>query len=179
MHPNRKGFSLLELLLVVSVGTSLMMAGIAAYKNVMFNVQMAQIAQLMGTMQAQIDWSYGSRNYYPNGNMLDDLVAQRVFPATIPTVGSGDSMYARLPLGIYQITGHVQTYDVTIDAINGAACIKIAEIVTPANNTKLTQMSVNDTVYKAKNSNDYNGLRQKLLTNCRQTDANKIVWTFR
>lgn len=177
--PLRRGFSLLELLLVISVGTTLIMSGLSAYKTVNLNLQISQIQQLMMTMQVQIEWSYGSRNFYPNGNMLDDLVGQRVFPSQFAVVGSGNSMYARLPMGIYEITGNVQSYAVSISGLPDAACIRIGSLYTPLNNEKLLTLSVNGDIYDAKRSGDFDGLRNKLISGCNPGNANRVIWTFR
>lgn len=176
------GFSLLEMLLVVAVGSTLIMAGLSAYKNVQLNLQMTQITQFVTVMQSQIEWLYNSRNPYPDGNMLDELYAARIVPSNMPIVGSGNSMYVRLPIGTFEIEGNRTTYTMTIDSFSGPLCIRIAGLFTPNSNSRLLQLDVNNDTYRAKRSNDFQNLQQKLIATCKTDDTindNKIVWTFR
>jgi prepilin-type N-terminal cleavage/methylation domain-containing protein len=174
------GFSLLELLLVVSVGATLIVSGLSAYRQVMTNVNMNNTVQSMVAVQAQIDWAYGSRNFFPNGNMVDKLAALRSLPTDLPLVGTGEDMYIRSPTGIMTIRGQVQTYTMTLDGMPKATCIRLGQIYTPVNNNKLQELTINGTSFSTRSRGQFDNLQRELMTLCRDVAAeNEISWVLR
>lgn len=176
----RAGFSLLELLLVVSVGATLIVSGLSAYRQVITNVNMNNTVQSMVAIQAQIDWSYGSRNFFPNGNMVDDLAALRSLPTDIPLMGQGEDMYMRMPTGVMTIRGQVQTYTIDLEGMPKATCIRLGQVYTPANNNKLQELNINGTSFSTRSRGQFDNLQRELMALCRDASAqNEISWTFR
>src|SRR5688572_7331469 len=99
-----KGFSLLELLLVVAVGAVLILAGLGAYRLVTENNNTNQATRLITTLKQQIQQAYQGQASYGTGNIIDDLVSLRALPSDIGTSGTGDSMIAKGQFGNLLIT---------------------------------------------------------------------------
>ncbi len=121
---DQKGFSLLELLLVVAVGAVLILAGLAAYRLVSENNNVNEALRLLNTLKQQIQTAYQGEGEY-SGDVLITLRDLRAFPAGVLNA-AGDT--ANHPFG-GTITFAVddQTFDINYNGIRRSACIAIGQ----------------------------------------------------
>ena len=81
---NEKGFSLLELLLVIGVGALLLLAGLATYRIVTQGNNISEAIRLLNSAKIGMQTLYQNQTTYgaSTGDPLEDIAAQAgVFPA--------------------------------------------------------------------------------------------------
>lgn len=171
-----KGFSLLELLLVVAVGAVLILAGLGAYRLVTENNNTNQAARLITTLKQQIQQAYQGQASYGTGNMIDDLVSLRALPSDLGTSGSGDSMIAKGQFGNLLITGDTNTFTIEMQNVPKGACVRLAQQFTPQNANDFVSLEVGSTTF---NQTSTNMTQATMMSTCsEQTSQNTMTWTF-
>lgn len=79
---DQRGFTMVELLIVISMIVILASMGLAQYRNSVIRAQEATLKEDLFRMRDAIDQYYADRNKYPSA--LDDLVSEG-YLRTIPT----------------------------------------------------------------------------------------------
>lgn len=79
---DQRGFTMVELLIVISMIVILASMGLAQYRNSVIRAQEATLKEDLFRMREAIDQYYADRNKYPSA--LDDLVSEG-YLRTIPT----------------------------------------------------------------------------------------------
>lgn len=169
---NKKGFSLLELLLVVAVGAILLLAGLAVYRNVTENSRVNETIRLLNVTKQETQRLLQGEGSYPTGSQgnLDSLLidanaipADRLVGTTIRTPYNGD----------VHVTGNVRTFTISLLDVPGAACIKIGQVFSK-NDSDFVRMTVAGTEPATGSGGTYTALG--LQNNCR--DGVEMVWEF-
>lgn len=172
----QKGFSLLELLLVVAVGAVLILAGLGAYRLVTENNNTNQATRLITVLKQQIQQAYQGQATYGTGNLIDDLSSLRALPTDIGTSGSGDAMVAKGVFGTITILGANNNFQVGFTNVPKGACVRIAQQFTPQNANDFVSLQVGATTF---NQTATNMTQATFLTTCsEQTSQNTMIWTF-
>jgi len=170
-----KGFSLLELLLVVAVGAVLILAGLGAYRLVTENNNTNQATRLITTLKQQIQQAYQGQASYGNGNILQDLVSLRALPSDLGVAGSSATV-ARGIFGDITLTADGNTFSIEMADVPKGACVRLGQQFTPQNANDFVSLSVAGTEFDqtATNMN-----QQTMLSTCsEQTSQNTMIWTF-
>lgn len=170
-----RGFSLLELLLVVAVGAVLILAGLGAYRLVTENNNTNQATRLLTTLKQQIQQAYQGQASYGTGNIIDDLASLRALPTDLGTSGTGDSMIAKGMFGTIAITGATNNFQISLSTVPKGACIRLGQQFTPQNSNDFVGLAVGSTNY-----NQSSTITQAALTTAcsDQTANNTMTWTF-
>lgn len=170
-----RGFSLLELLLVVAVGAVLILAGLGAYRLVTENNNTNQATRLLTTLKQQIQQAYQGQASYGTGNLVDDLSSLRALPTDLGTSGTGDSMIAKAMFGNITITGNTNTFSVGLANVPKGACVRLGQQFTPQNANDFVSLQVGSQTYTQSDTIS----QTVLLGQCSdQTANNTMTWTF-
>lgn len=124
---DQKGFSLLELLLVVAVGAVLILAGLAAYRLVSENNNVNEAMRLLNTLKQQVQTAYQGEGQYTatNAEMIALLRDLRAFPAGVLNA-AGDT--ANHPFGgTVTFEGTDQVFTISFNEVRRSACIAIGQ----------------------------------------------------
>lgn len=171
-----RGFSLLELLLVVAVGAVLILAGLGAYRLVTENNNTNQATRMLTTLKQQIQQAYQGQSSYGSGNIIDDLSALRALPSDLGTSGTGDSMTAKGQFGPVTITGATNNFTIGLTNVPKGACVRLAQQFTPQNANDFVSLVVASTTF---NQSSTNMTQATLATTCSDRSAqNTMTWTF-
>lgn len=175
----KRGFSLLELLLVVAVGAVLILAGLGTYRLVSENNNTNQATRLLTTLKQQVQQAYQGQASYGSGTgIVDDLVSLRALPSDVATVGTGNSMTAKGMFGPITIIGNATYFSVAFANVPKGACIRLAQQFTPGNANDFVSLSVGSTVLtQASAATAFS--QSAMTTACSdQTALNTLTWTF-
>lgn len=169
---NKKGFSLLELLLVVAVGAILLLAGLAVYRNVTENSRVNESVRLLNVTKQETQRLLQGEGSYPagsTGNLNSLLIDANAIPAdrlvgtTIRTPYNGD----------VNVTGNSRTFTISFAEVPEAACIKIGQVFS-TNDSDFVQMTVGGTEPAQGANGTYTAVG--LQTRC--VDSNEMIWEF-
>ena len=169
---DKKGFSLLELLLVVAVGAILLLAGLAVYRNVTENSRVNETIRLLNVTKQETQRLLQGEGSYPTGSpgnlntLLIDanaIPADRLIGTTIRTPYNTD----------VQVTGQTRTFTITLEDMPSAACIKIGQVFS-TNDSDFVRMTVGGTEPAQGAGGTYTALG--LQTRC--TGEVDMVWEF-
>ena len=174
--PDRaRGFSLLELLLVVAVGAVLILAGLGAYRLVTENNNTNQATRLLTTLKQQVQQAYQGQASYGATNLLDDLTALRALPTDLGTSGTGDSMTAKGMFGTIAVTGATSNFRIAFNNVPKGACVRLGQQFTSQNANDFVSLQVGSTTYTQSSTIT----QASLTTACSdQSASNTMTWTF-
>lgn len=120
----QKGFSLLELLLVVGVGALLLLAGLATYRMIVQDSAVNQTLSAVFATKSSVKKTFASQNGYGAGSLIPSLVASGGLPSSI-RVDTG-TMTANHPLGgAFDVVGVVGAFRIEIYGLEQSDCMKI------------------------------------------------------
>jgi len=119
----QKGFSLLELLLVVAVGAILLLAGLAIYRNVTNNANVNEATRLLNVIKQETQRLYQGEGEYGTDELNDTLITADVIPSSAL---SGTTI--RHPYNDdVTVDGATNTFTVQFDNIPTSACISLGQ----------------------------------------------------
>ena len=170
------GFSLLELLLVVGVGSVLIMSGLSTYRLVVNQNNTNMLVRSLIMIQAQVEMIYQKQSSYSNGGIVDDMNAVRALPTDIAIIGTGDGAYMRGPYGPIEIIGQGRTYIIRAQNLPLASCVRLGQLFTPKSTGRLVSMTVGGNEYRA-NDHIYDNLQVELMSVC-SVGGTTIEWEF-
>jgi len=145
---SERGFSLLELLLVVGVGALLLLAGIGTYRLVTEGNNINNATQLLATLKQQTQRAFRGQATY--GNAGDDLVPilvdLRAVPADVVTGPDGSEELVHPFGGSITITvgssaGAGQSFVVTFEDVNQATCIQMGALYSQDNDSDFIEFT--------------------------------------
>lgn len=122
----QKGFSLLELLLVVAVGAILILAGLAIYRNITSNTDVNEASRLLNVLKQETQRLYQGQATYAG---LDNTVLTNagVVPARYTTAaGVIDSPFATNDVTAVINGADPAQFDIDIANVPADACTKLA-----------------------------------------------------
>lgn len=170
-----RGFSLLELLLVVAVGAVLILSGLGAYKLVSDGNNATQSIRQLQTLKQQVQQAYqGSAGYgtVANADLTASLQAMRLLPPDMPLTGTTLRNAFGGTTTIVAGTS-VANFVVTFNNVSRGACVKLGGVYSVSNDSSFVQLVVNGgtalTVPTIALLTGANGC---------DNDLNTMVWTF-
>lgn len=120
---NKKGFSLLELLLVVAIGAVLLLAGLAIYRNVTSNTNVNEANRLLNVIKQEVQRLYQGEGEYGTTTLNDVLINAEVVPSSAL---SGTNV--RHPFnGTVTVTGNNETFTVLYEEVPQSACLTLGQ----------------------------------------------------
>lgn len=121
---NHRGFSLLELLLVVGVGALLILAGLATYRMIVQDSAVNQTLSAVFATKSSVKKTFASQNGYGAGSLIPSLVASSGLPSSIRVNAS--TMTANHPLGgTFDVVGASGAFRIELYALAQSDCMKI------------------------------------------------------
>ncbi len=167
-----KGFSLLELLLVVAVGAVLILAGLGAYRLVSENNNANQAIRQLTTLKQQVQQTFqGQASYGTTATLLTTMDSLRAVPPDMAITGlATGSLRGSLGPVTVTVPSNVNTFQITYTQIPRSSCVKLAQLFTPETSSDLQTFTINTSV-------PANYTQTTLATSCTATN-NTLVWTF-
>jgi len=118
----QKGFSLLELLLVVAVGAILILAGLAIYRNITNNTQINEASRVLNVIKQETQRIYQGEATYGAGTDIEPiLVNAEAVPAKYVQGAAIISPFNQ-PVNVL---GAGDDFTVEFENVTQAACIKL------------------------------------------------------
>lgn len=144
---NQRGFSLLELLLVVGVGALLLLAGIATYRLVTQENAANEALEVIYTVTAGMHKLFaGQQGGYGNASLLPTLINANAFPASVHVTAGG--VYH--PMGqAMDVVGFDSYFEIQLYAISPGDCIKLGQGFQPGTEDNFLYLDVGGTVFDA------------------------------
>ena len=164
----QKGFSLLELLLVVAVGAILILAGLAIYRNVTSQTQVNEASRLLNVLKQETQKLYqGEGTYDAAGTNLNEVLinANAVPSANVTGANTINSPFDQA----VNVESAGTTFTITYEAVPQGACINMGRLYT-ANDPDFQQVVIDGTPLTAPTVAEVNN-------NCSDTGSD-MVWTF-
>ena len=144
----QKGFSLLELLLVVAVGAILILAGLAIYRNVTSQTQVNEASRLLNVLKQETQklWQGESTYGAVGDNMNAILINSNAVPTAYAAAGSADinSPFDQ-PV---DVISQGNTFDIEFTNVPQGACINMGRMYTE-NDPDFAQVDIGGTVLTA------------------------------
>ena len=166
---NQKGFSLLELLLVVAVGAILLLAGLAVYRNVTDNSAVTESIRLLNVTKQETQRLFQGEGNYPAQVLNPVLITAKAFPSS-----ALNGNQVRTPFnGNVTVTGQGRTFTVTFAAVPESSCIKIGQSFA-AEDSDFVSLRVRGTALNAGADGVFGALE---LENACNGDSD-MVWQF-
>ncbi len=121
------GFTLLELLLVVGVGSILLLAGIGTYRLVTAGNNANEANRLVATVKQQVQNLYQGQTSYGNGTNIESvLISAGAFP---PSALNADRTSAMTPWNTnIDVLGALANFTITFEDLPEDACINLARL---------------------------------------------------
>jgi len=163
----QKGFSLLELLLVVAVGAILILAGLAIYRNITANTSVNDTSRMVNVLKQEVQRIYqGEASYAALDNDL--LVDTQVVPAKHLGGADGITSPFKTDVTVEVNAGDAETFDIGIDAVPAEACLKLGLEYT-TNDADFVNVSI-----------DGNDVNVPTVANINAVcgDGVDMIWTF-
>lgn len=156
MKHKARGFSLLELLLVVGVGAVLILAGLSAYRLVSEGNSATQGIRQLQTLKQQVQQAYqGEAGYGTTAgtDMTATLNSMRMLPSDMPVTSAGNIRNAfgantQIVTGAL-VSGNAPTFLVTFAGVGTAACNKMGTTFSTANASDFVDVTIGTTVLTA------------------------------
>lgn len=168
-----KGFSLLELLLVVAVGAILILAGLAIYRNITNSTQTNDAVRLLNVIKQEVIRAYQGQSGYGTGSLELMLANMDAIPA-----GSleGNEIVTPYLSGANStaVVANGATFRVTFNDMPQDACIRLFTSFTP-DDKELSGFFMGTTAVPLANITPV-----QANTSCSATaTANDMSWEFR
>ena len=157
----QNGFTLLELLLVVGVGSLLLIGGIATYRLVSEGNRANDTSKMVLTMKQELQTLFQGGSSYPSGSLEPALTASGAWPG--PPGGAGVSPFNTAVTA----TGAGATFDIAIADLPRGACVKVVRSIYGTGN----EIAIGSTPVTAANAGT-------LAVSTCNAATNDITWTF-
>jgi len=118
---SHKGFSLLELLLVVAVGAILILAGLAIYRNITNNTQINEATRLLNVIKQETQRIFQGEPSYGTTSLEQILINAEAIPAKYV---QGTNVISPFNEAV-DVVGATDDFTVTFSTVTQAACIKL------------------------------------------------------
>lgn len=117
-----KGFSLLELLLVVAVGAILILAGLAIYRNITNNTQINEATRLVNVLKQETQRLFQGEPSYGTASLNEILINADAVP---PKYVAGSALIESPFDEAVDVTGVGNDFTIELTDVPEAACIKL------------------------------------------------------
>lgn len=165
------GFSLLELLLVVSVGILLILAGLAIYRNVTNQRLTNDAVRLLNVLKQETQKLYqGEPAYGAAGTNLNVILINSEAPPSGAITGAATIEHPWN--GAINVVAQGNLFDIVFVNIPQGACINMAQTYNDSD-PDFQQVTINTTAIAA------NAITVATAnTNCVAGDNNTLIWQF-
>ena len=165
---SQKGFSLLELLLVVAVGAILILAGLAIYRNVTNQTQVNEASRLVNVLKQEAQKLWQGEGTY--GAVGDDMNEVLINANAVPNryITGTDAINSPFDTDV-EVTSAGTTFTITMEAVPQGACINLGTLYN-ANDPDFASVSIDGTAQIAPDVTFVNA-------NCAAGGVD-MVWTF-
>ncbi len=141
-----RGFSLLELLLVVAVGSVLILSGLGAYRLVSENSNSNTATTQVTTLKQQVQQAFAGQGSYgaANADLSATLNNLRALPSDMPVTGTN----LRNAFGTtttVTVGAATNQFRITFNGVPRSACVKLGQLFTPANASDFVSLTVGTT----------------------------------
>ena len=178
---SEKGFSLLELLLVVGVGALLLLGGLGVYRLVTQGNKTNEAIRLLSTIKNQTQLTFQNQALYEGegatGDMVQILVAAGAIPSSAvnTTTGAGASSTVYDPWGRAMTIETAGTPDgsqfaIGMTGISDDACVALGTVFNTDNDSDFVSLEVGTTSLTEQTVS--------ALTGECDGDNNNMTWTF-
>lgn len=178
LRQKEKGFSLLELLLVVGVGALLLLAGIGTYQLVTSGSTANEAIRLIATVKQQTQRAFQGQGTYgatAGTDVVPTLVAMEAFPSGVLNAASTPIDPWGGTIAVASAGTGGPNFSITYPAVPTASCIQIGTAFTERD-TDFVSLAVNATpvVFNVASPVTTAGLTAA----CGAAAAVPMVWTF-
>jgi|GEM_PF-1180179 len=175
-----RGFSLLELLLVVGVGAVLILAGLSAYRLVTEGNSATQGSRQLQTLKQQVQTAYQGESTYGStagADMVATMSNMKMLPADMPVQGTGIIRNAfNGDTNIVVGASPFSTFKITFKSVPTAACVKMGPQFSTDTASDFVGLTVNSAAVLTNNATVAN---LTATGRCSSTNANTMTWEFR
>ncbi len=170
MKLNNKGFSLLELLLVVAVGAVLLLSGLAVYQNVTNNSKINDSTRLLNVLKQETQRLFQGEGTYPSGT---DLTPILINADVVPSSNVRGTDITHPFNGNVTLEGAGGTFTMTYAGMPKAACVKLGQLY-GMSDPDFENLAVGTTDADT----DDDGIIEVTELDTACDDENDMVWTF-
>jgi prepilin-type N-terminal cleavage/methylation domain-containing protein len=124
----QKGFSLLELLLVVAVGAILILAGLAIYRNVTNQTEINESSRLLNVIKQETQKIFAGESTYP-ANIVPILINADAVPGSAVNGTALVNPYGGA-ITVIQNAGNNAQFNIVFNAVPQSACISLGTMYT-------------------------------------------------
>ena len=168
-----RGFSLLELLLVIGVGALLLLAGLATYRIVTQGNNVTEAQRLLNATKIGVQTLYQNQaTYGADGDDITDVaVGGGVFPSRYVVGGSPVDPWRN------DITITAQdpaNFEITLTAVPEAACVALGTAFTPESDADFVSVTIEGDTYDLATPPTVADVQGSCTTGAN----NDIVWNF-
>ncbi len=168
---NERGFSLLELLLVVGVGALLLLAGIATYRLVTQGNNVNDAVRILATLKQQVQRAFQGQSTYGTGDITPTLVNLNGFPSGVYDPGTGNATHPWNDTIL--ITGATTTFTIQFTQVPSDACIQLGTTFNE-NDSDFVSLQAGGSTFDAATPVTVAGL----TTACGAGGNVDMIWTF-
>jgi len=172
-----RGFSLLELLLVVGVGAVLILAGLSAYRLVTESNAATQGIRQLQTLKQQTQQAYQGESGYgaaANASLLATLQSMRMLPPDMAPDAAVAATTLRNGFGnttTVKAGATVSTFIITFNGVGASACNKMGVVFSTATSSDFVGLTIGATVLATPTV-------ATVAAAC-ANDTNVMAWEFR
>lgn len=170
-----RGFSLLELLLVVGVGALLLLGGLGVYRLVTQGNKANEAIRLLTTLKNQTQLVFQNQATY-TGSGTGDMIPTLITTGAIPSQYASGTSAAVDPWGrplAVDVTGSGSQFAITMSDMTAENCVALGGVFNPANDSDFDGLEIN--------ASAATGYDIASLTSDCAGDANNeydLTWTF-
>lgn len=174
---SERGFSLLELLLVVGVGALLLLGGLGVYRLVTQGNKTNEAIRLLTTIKNQTQLVFQNQAVYEASGAGTDMVPILISAGAIPTAYVSSATAAVDPWGramAIDVAGGGSEFQISFNDVSPEACIAIAGVFNTNTDSDFVGLDVNS-------NTDVDTTSVSALTTACSGDSNDeydMVWTF-
>lgn len=141
-----KGFSLLELLLVVAVGAVLLLAGLGTYRLVTQNNNINDAIRILNVLKQQTQRAYQGDGQYPGSSTAPEGLEETLIDLNAFPAGVLAGTTPRHPFGgVIEIDGRGETFTITLTNIDQSTCISIGQAFSTASDPDFVGLDIGST----------------------------------
>lgn len=173
-----RGFSLLELLLVVGVGAVLILAGLSAYRLVSEGNAATQGIRQLQTLKQQVQQAFQGETGYGSAageNLVATLQSMRMLPPDMAPNATTGADSLRNGFGnttTVETGGTTSSFIITFNGVGASACNKMGVVFSTATSSDFVGLSIDGTAVTMPPT-------VAAVSAACDNDSNDMAWEFR
>tara|TARA_B100000745_G_C20130451_1_gene387348 strand:- start:750 stop:1295 length:546 start_codon:yes stop_codon:yes gene_type:complete len=170
-----RGFSLLELLLVIGVGALLLLAGLATYRIVTQGNNITEAQRLLNAAKIGIQTLYQNQaTYGTNATPITDVVVNGgVFPSRYIVGGNPVDPWRN---DIVVTAVNPANFTIALQNVPEAACVALGTAFTPESDADFVEVDINGTTLDGTAGNEVDVANTQGA--CQDDATNSLTWNF-